>query len=291
MYYLFLVAAAFFTAGQFIFLKLFQKEQGESIFSAAFFSVIVGITQMIFGFAVNGFKLSVSFFSLICAFLMSAFIICSNIFGVKVMKMGKISIYTLFIMAGGMVVPFLYGILFLKEPLKPLGVVSVVLIILALLMPSFEKTGNEKSGSKKFYILCFALFLINGAVSSTIKTHQIGKDAVNSFEFLFWIAFFQTVISLVITAATSKGNHPLEVIKKKKPVLFGAGFGVVNGLASLLQFISASYVNASVQFPIITGGSIVFSALLAYLFFKEKLNKYTVLSIITAFLATCLFIL
>lgn len=290
MYYVFLITAALFTAGQFIFLKLFQKEQGESVFSASFFSAFVGITQMIFAFVVNGFKMSVSLFSIICAFIMAALVICNNIFGVKVMKMGKISIYTLFLMSGGMVVPFFYGILFLKETLKPLGVLSVALIILALLIPSFEKTDDKKTGSKKFYLLCFVLFLVNGTVSSVIKTHQIGKNAVNSFEFLFWIAFFQAVISFAVVAATKKNNRPLEIIKKKKPLLFCAGFGIVNGLSSFLQFFSAAHVNASVQFPILTGGSIVFSALLAYLFFKEKLNKYTVLSIITAFLATCLFL-
>lgn len=289
MYYAFLIASAFLTAGQFIFLKLYQKAQGESAFGAAVFSVFVGVTQMAFTFAVNGFKLSFSVFSLVCALIMSALVITSNILGVKVMKMGRLSVYTLFLMSGGMVVPFLYGVLFLNELPKALHFVSLALIMLSLVIPAFEKSAEKKS-SKLFYLLCCVLFFVNGAVSSVIKTHQIGKNAVNTFEFLFLIAMFQTVISSIIALSSATTEKPLDVIKKKKPLLFGVGFGIVNGLASLLQFSSAAHINASVQYPILTGGSIVFSALLGYLVFKEKINKYTAISIAVAFFATCLFI-
>lgn len=290
MYYAFLIASAFLTAGQFIFLKLYQKAQGESVFGAALFSVFVGVTQMIFTFAINGFKMSFSVFSLVCALIMAALVITSNVLGVRVMKMGKLSVYTLFLMSGGMVIPFLYGVMFLNEQPKAIHFVSLLLIMISLFIPAFEKTGKKKS-SKLFYALCCVLFCVNGAVSSTIKTHQIGKNAVNTFEFLFLIAMFQTVISLIITFSSSTKETPLDVIKKKKPLLFGVGFGLVNGFASLLQFASASHINASVQYPILTGGSIVFSALLGYLVFKEKISRLTTLSIAVAFLATCLFIL
>lgn len=290
MYYAFLIASAFLTAGQFIFLKLYQKAQGESVFGAAMLSVFIGITQMLFTFTVNGFKMSFSVFSLICALIMAALVITSNVLGVKVMKMGKLSVYTLFLMSGGMVIPFLYGVLFLNEQPKTIHFVSLILIIISLFIPAFEKTVEKKS-SKVFYILCCVLFCVNGAVSSVIKTHQINKNAVNTFEFLFLIAMFQTVISLVIALSSQTSESPVAVIKKKKPLLYGIGFGLVNGLASLLQFASASHINASVQYPILTGGSIVFSALLGFLVFKEKINKYTGISIFVAFAATCLFIL
>lgn len=290
MYYAFLIASAFLTAGQFIFLKLYQKAQGESVFGAAMLSVFIGITQMLFTFTVNGFKMSFSVFSLACALIMAALVITSNVLGVRVMKMGKLSVYTLFLMSGGMVIPFLYGVLFLNEQPKAIHFVSLILIIISLFIPAFEKTAEKKS-SKVFYVLCCVLFCVNGAVSSVIKTHQINKNAVNTFEFLFLIAMFQTVISLVIALSSQKSETPVAVIKKKKPLLYGIGFGLVNGLASLLQFASASHINASVQYPILTGGSIVFSALLGFLVFKEKINKYTGISILVAFAATCLFIL
>jgi multidrug transporter EmrE-like cation transporter len=58
---------------------------------------------------------------------------------------------------------------------------------------------------------------------------------------------------------------------------------------SFLHLIAASDVPASVQFPLVSGGVIVLSALVSAFVFKEKLSKKEWISIIGAFASTVLF--
>ena len=66
---------------------------------------------------------------------------------------------------------------------------------------------------------------------------------------------------------------------------------VVGGFSYLLQLIAASKLAATVQFPIMTGGTIVFSALLGWKLFGEKLRKNQVISIFVCLIATVLFVI
>ena len=58
---------------------------------------------------------------------------------------------------------------------------------------------------------------------------------------------------------------------------------------NFLQLKAAIGVSASVQFPLVSGGVIVLSALVSAFVFKEKLSKKEWLSIAGAFVSTVLF--
>jgi multidrug transporter EmrE-like cation transporter len=58
---------------------------------------------------------------------------------------------------------------------------------------------------------------------------------------------------------------------------------------NFLHLLAASDVPASVQFPLVSGGVIVLSALVSAFLFKEKLSKKEWLSIAGAFASTVLF--
>ena len=58
---------------------------------------------------------------------------------------------------------------------------------------------------------------------------------------------------------------------------------------NFLQLLAADKVPASVQFPLVSGGVIVLSALVSVLFFKEKISKKEWISVAGAFVSTFLF--
>ena len=58
---------------------------------------------------------------------------------------------------------------------------------------------------------------------------------------------------------------------------------------SFLHLKAAAKVPASVQFPLVSGGVIVLSALVSAFIFREKINKKEWISVAGAFLATFLF--
>ena len=91
-------------------------------------------------------------------------------------------------------------------------------------------------------------------------------------------------------------------VKKEKPVLSGktgipslvliilgqAGSG---GVSYFLQLIAAGHLPASVQYPILTGGSIVLTALAGRIFFREKQDGTALAGTFLAFAATFLFLI
>ena len=84
----------------------------------------------------------------------------------------------------------------------------------------------------------------------------------------------------------SKSSHPTVVFFI--PVSAAV---VLTGLPLLLlSGIRPWELPASVLYPIVTGGSIVFSAILGKIFFKEILTKYQLFGILLCFTGTCLFI-
>ena len=91
--------------------------------------------------------------------------------GFKLMSMGSMTVYTIFLMMGGAIVPYIYGLIFLDEPITLPRVVALLMIVAAVVINSSGgKTGKQ---SVKFIILCIAVFLLNGAVSVVSKMHQI----------------------------------------------------------------------------------------------------------------------
>jgi len=68
-------------------------------------------------------------------------------------------------------------------------------------------------------------------------------------------------------------------------------YALCNGVSYLLQLLAAaSTMPASVQYPMMTGGSVVLTALAGYLFFQEKQSKRALIGTILAFAATFLFL-
>ena len=65
---------------------------------------------------------------------------------------------------------------------------------------------------------------------------------------------------------------------------------VVGGVSYMLQLIGAQNLPATVLYPCVTGGSIIFSAFAGKIFFKEKITKAQWISIGLCFAGTCMFL-
>ena len=61
----------------------------------------------------------------------------------KALATANLSVYSIFMMLGGMLLPFSFGILFLDEPLTAGKIACVIFILLSLLL-TLEKGGGSK---------------------------------------------------------------------------------------------------------------------------------------------------
>lgn len=314
MYYAMLIGASFLFGSQFMVTKAFEKNYGKTVRASLSFSLLyslfAGVIFFIIKLVSSGTVFNLNPFSLCMAFGLSLVNILSSTIGIKTLALGDIAVYSLFLMLGGMIVPFFAGIVFLKESVSACNLIGVAIMIIALCLPVFFGKKNKNAGeaqtdgdTKKktsvfFYVLCVFLFILNGLSSTLSKFNSVGEGAALGAEFTFYTYGIQFVISLAAFALTTAlGKSDKTQNEEKQPcILFrpvaigcGAAFGAVNGTAFLMSSVAAEHVVAVAQYPLITGATILFSSLLAFLFYREKPTALQLVQIVISLAATILF--
>lgn len=314
MYYAMLIGASFLFGSQFMVTKAFEKNYGKTVRASLSFSLLyslfAGVIFFIIKLVSSGTVFNLNPFSLCMAFGLSLVNILSSAIGIKTLALGDIAVYSLFLMLGGMIVPFFAGIVFLKESVSVCNLIGVAIMIIALCLPVFfgkknknaEKAQTDGDTKKKtsvfFYVLCVFLFILNGLSSTLSKFNSVREGAALGAEFTFYTYGIQFVISLAAFALTTAlGKSDKTQNKEKQPcILFrpiaigcGAAFGAVNGTAFLMSSVAAEHVVAVAQYPLITGATILFSSLLAFLFYREKPTALQLVQIVISLAATILF--
>ena len=286
MNYILIILADILLSFEFAFSKKYQSIETNSLAAGLRFNTVSGLFTAIIFFTLSGFKLDFSAFSVLFALAMSLCAATYSILGFSVLKKGNMAIYSVFLMSGGMILPYIFGILFLNEPLTPLRIIGIIIILFAIIL------SNKAKGRLKisFLLLCMVIFLLNGCVSIISKCHQINTEfyTVNSITFVMYTGVFKFIFSL-IALAFCKGGQKVSFVSKKTPFIIAAA-AFISGCSYMLQLIGAKDIPATVLYPMITGGSIIFSALSDKIFFKEKLNLYQLISIALCFVGTLLFL-
>lgn len=287
MDYLFILGATLLLAVDFAFSKLYQKKSGVGITAGLSFNALNGLFTAVVFFALGGFKFNFSTFSVIMAFAMAAFALTYSLIGFRILRDGNMAMYTLFLMTGGMILPYIYGLLALDEPLRIIRLAGLAVIIAAV---AFSNSGTKKPTSLQI-ILCVAVFLLNGMVSIISKAHQV--DTLHSpvdttqFVMLSGVAkFIMSSAALLFTKTKTKDKLP----QASNILPLALASAVVGGVSYMLQLIGAQNLPATVLYPCVTGGSIIFSAFAGKILFKEKITKVQWISIVLCFAGTCMFL-
>ena len=268
--------------------KQYQSKAGTSVKASLVYTILSGVFSAGLFFAINGFKVRVTLFSIFLAVLFSILLTTYVFIGFRIIKNGNLSLYTLFLMSGGMVVPYMYGVLFLKEELNIARIIGIILIIAAIILFNYSKKNNDR----KQLILCVGVFLLNGMVSVISKTHQISAASkiVSSSDFVFLVAVSKVIISLLVLPFCKENRASESTMHIKSVILIVFIAAAADGMSYMLQLIGAVNLPATVLYPLITGGTIVLSALVDFVIYRQKLSPGKYIGVATAFLGTLLFL-
>ena len=307
LYYLYLLIAVILMALQFSVNKYYQSKNGSGILTSLLYTTLSGFATGAIFFALNGFVLNVTPLSFLIAISIAVLCLCYSLLGFKIFSMGNFAVYTMFLMLGGMLLPFLYGLIFLGDAqnLSPLSlamrIIGVVLLILSMLCGITDSKEDASKHSKTtrvlFVVLCILVFFLNGFVSILSKLHQIEdvNPTVDNNSFVFLTNTINGIFSgfaLFIMMLIKK--EPPKLAPAFKPWMLAAAvavYALCNGVSYLLQLLAAaSTMPASVQYPMMTGGSVVLTALAGYLFFHESQSHRALIGTVLAFAATFLFL-
>lgn len=296
MGYLFMAVAALACGGQFALSKLYNGKVGGSTFAGLFFNFASGLLSAIIFAVVTLGAIGFGAFSVSMAAGIALCTVIYTMCNLKAVEYGKVSVFTVFLMLGGMIFPAVYGGIWLHEEISVFKILGISLLVCSMIFSMTEKT-EEKKNTALFYVLCVIAFVCNGFVSVLSKAHQITEGALDTFSFAFWQAVTVAVIvgvPLAITAVKNRNDEDFRPIVKK---CFGApSLGIVSVStvvtrgSGVLLLLAAKTVPASLLYPVVTGVTILFTAISGRIFFGEKISKINAISLIADTVAVVLMI-
>ena len=278
MYYGIILLAVVFFGGCFALNDVYRRLRGSSLrisMESAFIGSCAGLIVLL---AAGGLHIEITLFTLVMALLSSlnglAFTFCAF----RALDRINLSLFSLFSMLGGMVLPFLQGILFFNEPLTWGKCICLAFITVALTIT--VSRGNQRGGAI-YYIGIFVLNGMAGVLSKIFTAASFPKTDAASFN--FWCAVFSGLLAGAIWLILTWRKKPQDGAFSWRATAVGAVSGATNRLANLLLVMALAHVDASVQYPMVTGGVMIASTLICLLG-KRKPSTRDVLSVLLAFL-------
>ena len=282
MYYALIMLSVAMLGGCFALNDVYRKMRTSNLLSSMESSCIGAIAGLVILFLINGVKLEFTPFTLIMSFLVAINGIAFTYLSFKALDTTNLSLYSLFSMLGGMILPFMQGIIFYGEDITVAKIVCVVFICAALALT--VKKGNGKKG----YIYYIGIFVLNGmsGVLSKFFT-ELPFEKTSAAAYSMYGAAWTVVISGILWIVLTRcGKYQMPKLTLGAGAV-AAAKGSVNRVANFILVLALAHVDASVQYPMVTGGVMIMSTVIC-LFGKNKPSKREILSVALAFVGLLL---
>ena len=181
MYYGLITISVILFGLQFLFNNQYEREYGNHIASNFMFSLLYSLGGMIPLLIINGFKLEITAFTVIMAVITALNSILYTFFSLKALSKINLSLFSLFVALGGMLLPFFAGILFYDEAFT-LGKGICVIVVTSALVLNVRK-GKKKGG----FWYCAGVFIMNGmsgVISKIFTSSDLPKASAVGYSVL-----------------------------------------------------------------------------------------------------------
>ena len=284
------------------FLKVYQKKNGSATPISLLFTSIMTSTiaaTSIIVLYVTGGQLTWNTASVLLSLLMGFLYTINLPLGAIAYELGSIALSGVFLQLGSLLIPFLYGAIFLGEfqslelPSLILRLVGVLTAILTIFVQLPKKSEKGKM-SLKFFFVGICMMLVNGIFCAIVKAQSKFFSDVAKPQVMFYAGVFGAVccgiflIFLQLTKKTSTdgtANTPqktpfaLVASVPKKLLLLPVCYGFFNSAVNLINLVLGSRIDATVHYPVLSCGGLLVTTLTAFLVFRERITKKHVLTI------------
>ena len=276
-YYLMVTLSAILFAMQFLCQQKYEEKCGTGLSKALSFSLYKGLVVTVMMLILTGFQPEFEMFSFWISGLYALCYVLMIYFSLKAFSVANLSVYSVFTMLGGMVLPFILGVVFYNEGLTVFKIICNLLVVVAVLMNI-----RKGEGSKKAILYYMLVFTLNGSVGIISKVHESALIAHTGPQSFMMYSGIWTIIICCIWLLKTGNKIPL---LKGTELICSAGDGVFNGMGDLLLLMALAKLPASVQYPLITGGVMVFSTIISMIR-REKLKPIEYAAAVVAFIAS-----
>lgn len=189
----------------------------------------------------------------------------------------------------GLVIPILYGILFLHEQTSFLTYIAIILIFVSVILMRAQDNkniGKEKTQISLKWLIFLILTILSNALITIIGRIQVGIfDGAYKNEFLMISLAGAAVLLFVLGFILERDKFRATI---KSGLLYGMFAGIFNGINNLLILVTYNYVPISISSPVKTGLGMIISFLMSVFLYKEKFSRRQLVSVAIGVVAVVL---
>ena len=180
------------------------------------------------------------------------------------------------------IIPIMFSIIFFNEEPKVNHLIGFLFTLITFIFFYYSVKGNHKVGDGIVkYLFLLAVFVgigINDFAMKVFKSWRPSREEPYFVLFIFSSAFIYAAFYILI-----------KKIKIEKHTLIGGlVLGVPNVLSTIFLLAALAILPAILVYPLMNVGIIILTTFLAFLIWKEKLNRNGVLALISGLIAILL---
>ncbi len=268
---------------QSLFLKLFSQnyDNPDSTLTSTVFSISYGAFAGLATLAIAGFRFAPSGVTLGLGALNALMLLTYTTAMIQASRCGSYSFQMISVLFGGILVPMVYGALFLGESLNAVQLAAVGLMLVSFVLMNLQGL-SLKGSSKKFLLWCLALFLSNGFYGVLLNLQQLRLGGAERNEMVVL-----TFLGMALLYAVSQlARNPKALFSgfrmSTKPLIFLILCCCVATAAAHMMLYVLTLIDETVLYTIDNGGVLVLSVLYSRVLFHEKLSRIQLVGIAVA---------
>jgi len=198
----------------------------------------------------------------------------ATVFGFFAIMYGSLGLTSL-VTSYSLIIPTIYGILFLGEKPSFMLYIGLVLLFASIFLINFVK--GEKKPTVKWLIFVTLALVGNGVCTTAQKVQQMNQNKAFKNEFMAVSLFLVTVVCLIFAIIYHKKDFKPVLTKPViiLPIICGGANALVNYLVMVL-----SRLPASLLFPVISAGGIILTGIISLTIYKERFTKQQILGML-----------
>ena len=186
----------------------------------------------------------------------------------------------IFIMLGS-IVTCVCGLVVYKEPIPLTKWISLLVILCAVvIMSGYNRNVGKKMGKHLVILITGTISSAIADFSQTMYVREIGGEVMqfNLYTYVFALALLLVTYLVYTVTHHIEGNEPkltAHLYTKKSMLIYFAIAGCL-----YLNAITKTMANRTMQisqiYPVLSGATLIASAIMAHILFKERINKRSV---------------
>lgn len=176
-----------------------------------------------------------------------------------------------------LVLPIIYGIIWLKEDVSAFTYLGFGLLVVSLFLVRGNETGEKKKINVKWVVSIVITTVGNGLLAILQKVQQVEFDNSCNNEFMMTGLAVSAAVLLIGGVIKDRKNLK-EIIRYGVP--YAGSAGVANGVTNLLGIYVNNLLPLSIVSPACAGVKIIMSFFTSKLLFKEKFIKRQIAGVI-----------